>query len=243
MSIIFDFLLVCFDLASVTGMLNLAFASQVAREALCNDLFVIPRAVCVGEALAKKSFPSFRIRCGDFRDPGSERTSPERTKTLVVLNIAVSGSVIVLQNWVMESWSCLACAQSFAGTGFYEKGLPCFIVSVIRMLGVLGPQNLKPPKDNQKLVLRTCALTRLMKGFFLEIFVWEIRHFKLRLPNFLGKAFFLPERPIPYCNSTKMSFNTETQFATAIAKCYGEASDVFVCFGENRQQNAAECEK
>ena len=36
--------------------LNLAFASQVAREALCNDLFVIPRAVCVGEALAKKRF-------------------------------------------------------------------------------------------------------------------------------------------------------------------------------------------
>ena len=34
----------------------MAFASQVARETLCNDLFVIPRAVCVGEALAKKGF-------------------------------------------------------------------------------------------------------------------------------------------------------------------------------------------
>ena len=36
-------------------------------------------------------------------------------ETLAVLSIALSGSAIVLQNWVMESWSCLACAKSSAG--------------------------------------------------------------------------------------------------------------------------------
>ena len=173
MSIIFDFFVGLFRLGQCyRRRLNLAFASQVARETLCNDLFVIPRAVCVGEALAKKGFswsgfPSFRIRCGDFRDPGSERASPERTQEDPCCPEHC-------RQWFRNCASKLGDGELvvpclcpvFCGNWFYEKALPCFIVSVIRMLGVLGPQNLKPPKDNQKLVLRTCALTRLMKDFF-----------------------------------------------------------------------------
>ena len=38
------------------------------------------------------------------------------TETLAVLSIALTGSVIVPQTWVMESKSCVVCAKSSAGT-------------------------------------------------------------------------------------------------------------------------------
>ena len=89
------------------------------------------------------------------------------------------------------------------GNWFYEKGLPCFIVSVMRMLGVLGPQNLKPPKDNQKLILRTCALTRLMKGFFHRNFCLGNQALQISSAKCSGQGLFFAQKTLPYCNSTK----------------------------------------
>ena len=43
---------------------------------------------------------------------------------------------------------CLCFA--FCENLFYELVLPCFMVSVLRVLGVLGSQDLKQPKNNKK---------------------------------------------------------------------------------------------
>ena len=84
-------------------------------------------------------------------------------ETLVVLSIAVSGSVIVLQTWVMASWSCLACVKFSAGTWSTKMSLPCFMVSVLSVLGVLGSK-LETAQNNEK---KRLALLRpwLGQGF------------------------------------------------------------------------------
>ena len=72
---------------------------------------------------------------------------------LVVLSVALSGSAIVLQNWVMESWSCLACAKSSAGTCSTRSS--CHVLSFLSWgwWGFCGPKNLTQPKQIQKICL------------------------------------------------------------------------------------------
>ena len=53
----------------------------------------------------------------------------------------------------------------FCGNLFYELVAPCFLVSVLRVLGILWVPKLETPKKLQKKsFLRSCALARLNYG-------------------------------------------------------------------------------
>ena len=83
-----------------------------------------------------------------------EACEPRRkghTETLAVLSIALSGSVVVIQIKLDEGELVVPClCQVFCRNLFYEKVLPCLIVSVLKVLAVLGSQSLKQQKNEMK---------------------------------------------------------------------------------------------
>ena len=67
-------------------------------------------------------------------------------ETLVVLSIALSSSVVVLQNSVMECWSCLACAKSSAAICSIKRSCYHFYLKV---LGFAAPKLEKSAKGKE----------------------------------------------------------------------------------------------